>query len=337
LKFLFVFSLSVAVIAILHGTTMTLLDPRATFGTGIFPSLVLESRKAKMVLFEEYLEKGPVEGLLLGSSRAFKFKPVDLQAALGQRFFNFAVGGANTEDYLAIYRWVRRQGVRPKTVLIGHDPTTLHDADQHHKGFAQNEVLNLALEGNLGILSKLTLYKETFSTAYVTDAARSVLLWLQPSRRREPQWTFEADGYTREPQIERARAAGAFDLERAIDGCIDVTVESFDMTTLSEWRKEFLEKLVAEARADGAKVMVILTPNYHPRVERALLARKPYAEMLDQVRRHLEELKAIHGITILDFTDLASFGGTDTDWNDCTHLSEANAARLVSKLSGKDP
>ena len=251
MKFLCAFAVSVGAITLLYGAFVRVLDPRGDFSTGLFPPLVLESRKVKTALFDDYNAEKPVEGLLLGSSRCFKFRPREIEAVFGRRFFNFAVGGANTEDYLAVYRWVRSRGVVPKIVLIGHDPTDLHDQDIPHPAFAQNEIFNLALAESRGPFASLALYKSALSLPYLADGMRSLLLVLDPSRRKDPGFAFEADGYIREPKIERARTQGTFDVSRVIDDCLEDTVAGFDMVTLSERRKELLEIVDAKLKAAG--------------------------------------------------------------------------------------
>ena len=333
MKFLGAFLAATIGLCFLYVGGSILLDPRADWGTGLMPPLVLESRKAKMILFPKYQAERPIAGLLLGSSRSFKFRPRDLESATGLRFFNFSVGGANTEDYLAIYRWVRRRGVLPRLLIIGHDPTTLHDQDQLHQGLRQNPMLQLELEGDPGLLNRLAVYKDIFTVAYARDLLRSLRLAF--GSRPEPRYAFDPDGFIREPAIDRDRQGGTFDVERMVDGCIAETVGSFGMTRLSEQRKGYLEQLVEEAAADGAEIAILLTTNYHPRVETELVKAKPYRELLIQTRRHVESLRERFGAQVLDFTDLGSYGGDPQGWIDCTHIDEGKAARIVKKLASR--
>src|SRR6185369_17883018 len=101
-------------------------DPYGEFHSGRFPTVVLDSRRQKLVLFKQYNPRA-VTGLIMGSSRSMLLEPRAVDAEFGTRSFNFAVENGHTEDFLAIYRWAVQQGAQPKLIIIGLDVAALHD------------------------------------------------------------------------------------------------------------------------------------------------------------------------------------------------------------------
>src|SRR5687768_13190122 len=110
MRFILHFLAATGLIAGAYASVLVAVDPRADFATGLVPPAILDSRAVKQRLFLDYARSVPVEGLVLGSSRAMKLRPDELGGLLGARFFNFSVDSARAEDYLAVYRWVRGTG-----------------------------------------------------------------------------------------------------------------------------------------------------------------------------------------------------------------------------------
>src|SRR5690348_9479370 len=129
MKFLATFILATGLLAAAHGVAMRLVDPRGQFGTRLFPSVLMDARAQKIRLFKAFAQHQRVGGLFVGSSRSWKLDPEAWQALLHEPFFNFGVEYARTEDYLAIYRWVRQQGHTPRYLVIGLDVDALDNRD----------------------------------------------------------------------------------------------------------------------------------------------------------------------------------------------------------------
>ena len=142
-------SLALAGLAASYLAAVRVVDARAKFGDPLkpwlFPTVVINSRTEKMRLFQTCRQAGEITGLVLGSSRAMKLRPADLDRDTGLRFFNFAVDSACAEDYLAIYRWAVAQGARPKLLVLGLDIEALHDNDPLDGRLEQNGPLLAAL------------------------------------------------------------------------------------------------------------------------------------------------------------------------------------------------
>lgn len=348
MKFLALFLVMLAMLAFLYAAAVRVVDPRGDFGTAMFPVVELEARSVKMRLFLEYMNTSQPDGLILGSSRAMKLSPRTLEAALGQHFFNFAVDNARADDYLAIYRWVRRSNVHLKSLVIGLDIEALHNDDQPDPGLARNDALRQALgqeaspsESSLAQRSRLATmirslrtYKSAFTITCLDDAVRSIRLFLQPHTRPLPLLEFEHDGYLRYRRWELQRAAGTFRFDHDMERCLYKYLARFqDMTALSSKRTAYLRQLIGEAQADGTKVVVWIT-SLHPMTERHLAARTLYPTLLNATRDALTSLRQDLDVPTFDFSVAAHYNGALDGWYDCAHIDEANAERVANIVVG---
>ena len=300
----------------------------------------MDSRRDKMRLFKNHVSSGGVGGLILGSSRSMKLDPKQLESRLGVRFFNFSVDSARAEDLLAIYRWVRRQGVTPRYLVLGLDVEALHDDDQADHRLQDNAELLAGLRGRAGaagVLDRVAAvaakYKDLFTVAYVADAARSVARCLWPSRHAGAATEFDPDGYLRYVKLERERAAGTFDLDRQISDSLEGYVLRFrGMHDLSPRRRQDLEQLIHEAKADGVVVKVWITA-LHPRTALYLGERTAYAELLSRTRALLARLRDTWAIDAYDYSAPERFAGSLTAWYDGGHIDEKNAELVAAGLA----
>lgn len=346
MKFLAAFLGWCAMLALAYAAGIRVVDPHGEFGTGLFPVVELDARAEKMRLFAAYRAAAPPEGLILGSSRAMKLSPRTLEAEAGRRFFNFAVDNARAEDDLAIYRWVRQQGVQIKLLLVGLDVEAFHDDDKPEPGLIRNDDLVQALaQGGLpehGVLARvprpgpvrtLKKYKSTFTVEYAGDAVRALRLFLRPASRPLPLLEFEADGYLRYRRWELERAAGSFRFDQDLERCLTKYLSRFDhMSRLSQHRRAYLRQLVAEAEADGARVLLWIT-SLHPLTARYLEARTSYASLLEETRAYQEAVARGNGVAIYDFSRPEAYAGTASGWYDCAHIDEGNACRLTAAMA----
>lgn len=344
MRFLAAFLAATAALAALYAGIARWVDPRGDFGSGVFPVVAWDARAEKMRLFRAYAAEGAPEGLILGSSRAMKVRPSTLERATGQRFFNFAVDNARAEDYLAIYRWVRRQGARPKVLVVGLDVEALHDDDRAEASLLHDSAL-LAMLGSEGppergllapfrgsaAVRRARQYKATFTIEFLNDMLSAARLFLLPQSRPVPLMEFEPDGYLRYRRWERERAAGRFRFDRDLERCLTKSVGRFEaMTRLSGRRRAYVQELADEARAEGAHVVVWIT-TLHPLTTRYLESHTGYAALLDGTREYLRSL-AGDGVASFDFSRPEAYEGTDGGFYDCLHIDETNAERVMAAL-----
>ena len=315
-------------------------DPRDDFGGGICPQVTMDSRRDKMRLFKNYAFSGGVGGLILGSSRSMKLDPKELASRLGVRFFNFSVDSARAEDLLAIYRWVRRQGVTPHYLVVGLDVEALHDGEAYDTRLQENSELLAALRSDVRsagpfarFVRSASRYKAMFTAAYVEDLTRSVAGCRRRSSTKQALTELDPDGYLHYVKLERERAAGTFDLDRQISDSLEGYVLRFrSMRDLSPSRRQDLEQLIHEAKADGAVVKVWITA-LHPRTARYLGERTAYVELLSRTRELLARLRDTWGIDAYDYSAPERFAGSLSAWYDSGHIDEKNAELVAAGLS----
>jgi hypothetical protein len=326
------FIAATAVLFLAAALVFRIVDPRDDFETGIFPVIIRDSRIEKMRLFSADTASGAIQGLVLGSSRSMKLAPEVLQARTGLRFFNFAVDSGRAEDDLAIFRWVRQQGVRPALLVIGLDVEALHNDDVPDEELQKNQELRRLLTGRDDRFHLFWTYKRAFTPTYFTDTIMSIRRQFRPA---VPMYSLDQDGRLRNRDIDRQRAAGTFDFTRQIATCLDVYVARFQsMTALSPARKRHIEQLIAEERAAGGQTIVWITP-LHPRTARYLASRTEYPRMLRLTRAFLDELRASGSVTAYDFSEPDRYGGTLTDWDDCAHTDEIQSDQIAAALTPK--
>jgi len=326
------FLLALAALALLYAFVVQTVDPRGDFNRRPTAGVILDAQAEKVKSFAAYAARGPVDGLILGSSRSMKIDPQALQAETGLRFFNFAIEGARAEDYLALYRWVRAQGARPRVILIGLDIEALHSDNRPES----RQPLPGTAPANTGDPSErfsrwLARERKIFGASYLGDAIRAVAFL--PWSSRLPYYAFGPDGYLRYPQFEAQRARGTFNLDRRIADCLTLYLERFqDMTGLSPGRRAAFEELVRETRSDNARVVIWLT-TLHPRTVDYLARRTRYAELLAQVGAYAAGLACEPTVRVLDLSSGERYGATASGWYDCGHIDEDNAARVTALLA----
>jgi hypothetical protein len=344
-KFLAAFFVALAAFAVVYGGAMRWVDPRGEFGGGRFPVVELDARAEKMRLFRAFREATAPAGLILGSSRSMKLRPRALAEAAGAPFFNFAVDNARAEDYLAIYRWVRQQGVAVRYLVIGLDVEALHDDDRPDPGLVRNgELVQALLRPGLpvpgaslgvtrpGLVRRLKQEKATFRIEYVEDAARALRLFWRPAERPTPLMEFERDGYLRYRRWEVQRAAGTFRFDEDMERCLAKYLGRFDhMRRLSESRRAYLREVVEEAHGDGARVLVWITA-LHRQTEQYLEQRTAYAALLQDTRAYQEAIAREDGVVPYDFSRPPGEPGGGSGWYDCAHIDEAVADRVARSL-----
>jgi hypothetical protein len=345
-KFLAAFLVCAGLFALAYGGAVRWVDPRGEFGGRRFPVVELDARAEKMRLFRAFHEATPPAGLILGSSRSMKLRPRALEEAAGAPFFNFAVDNARAEDYLAIYRWVRQQGVDLRYLVIGLDVEALHDDDRPDPGLVRNPELvqalsrsglelPLALENasRPGLVGRLKQQKAAFRVEYASDAVRSLRLFWRPADRPLPLLEFEDDGYLRYRRWEEQRAAGTFRFDEDLERCLTKYLGRFDgMSRLSERRRGYLRGVVEEAHGDGARVLVWITA-LHRRTEQYLEARTSYASLLQDTRAYQEAIAREDGVAVYDFSRPDGNVPGGSGWYDCAHIDEAVADRLADALA----
>jgi hypothetical protein len=315
------------------------IDPRGQFGTGIFPAPLANARVSKQKKLRAYEKTHAVNSLILGSSRSMLFDPAVIDKKTGLVFFNFAVENAMVEDYLAVYRWVKSQGVKPKMLIVGLDVEALNNSNKMDERLQDNPALYNALKGapqsSLG--ERLRLMLSEASNALTIQNAMAMFQGIKLKVRPAPQTDIvQPDGHTEYPVYEKMHQAGTWDLQAKISETIPgYSAEYKDMTSLSDERKAQLLTLVKEATGDGAKTILWIPP-LHPVTVKKLAEATPYPARLMDTIHFAESVAAQYprSVFAVDLSTPERFGGNDSDWRDGAHMNKKNAELALEKMLG---
>ena len=332
------FLAALAVACCVYIVPLRAINPEGDFRDGLLAPIVIDAREWKMSQLSSPAQRAGIDALVLGSSRSMQLGP-ELDARYGVHAYNLGVDSAHAEDYLALYRWAKGVGIRPRVLAIGLDLEALDDSDRVDERYARNPELVGALGDRSELQQRvdalgteLQKYKRMFTTWYLADTARSVQVHVLSKDVPPEIEALGLDGVVRYPRWDAERAAGTFDLERSIADCLPLYDDRFrDMHGLSAWRLGLLEQLFSEARTDGVSVVVWLTP-LHPRTVGRLTSTTAYARLVRSAADEVARLAPRYGARWRDLSDPATFDATADGWYDCAHLDASNLKRLVAAL-----
>jgi hypothetical protein len=326
-RFLATFLGFVAALVAATSLLVQVVDPLGDFDTRLVPPVAPNPRLAKLDDYRTFAAEHPRSGLLLGSSRTAALDPARLGSRLDEPVFNFTANNSRAEDYLAIYRWSARQGVGVTSLYVGIDVEALHDDAPAEPQLRHNDELTRALDGAPPpgpldrIWSAIEIRHRTFRTLHVGQS----LIGLARLARGERSWAARVASAS--PEETRR------EFDQRLPACLDDYVGRFrTMRKLSPERQGQLQQLLETARADGVSVSLWVTP-LHPVTTERLEGRTAYRELLRATVALLEELGARYRARVYDFSSPARFGGTESDWTDCAHMSAPNARRLAERLA----
>jgi hypothetical protein len=248
----------------------------------------------------------------------------------GYRFFNAAVFLGLPDDYLALYRVFRDARFSPGFVLIGVDPEGLSPAAD----VAPDFLASYPLRSHLGSYIPparhyLNLYAESFRVGSLMDVFASLRIAVRPL---EPLNDFHSDGSLTYDKWDRQIREGSYDRPGALQTSMEKFIEGArGFVSLSDTRIRYLEMLLSEASAAGARV-IIWFPPMHPELSRRLreLPRAATTEL--HARNVVRTMAGRYGATLCDLSDPASFGGTPAEWYDAVHVSRNDAIRMLERL-----
>lgn len=314
-----------------YTATVYFVNPVRDFtGNAPFPAVRSDYRSEKIALFNAFASAGPIEGIVLGSSRSMLLNGARMrQLADRKRFFNFALASAKGEDFLAALRYTFSRGQRPTRVVIGVDVESLRDARAH--GDSIHPLRELAV-GPSDLWTKTrTFTRRVFAWSYAQDTAQSIYLRVTP---RMAAVGFLPDGTLQYLRRERQRSEGTFQLETEMAGCIAGSRKKIEDTSeLSAAQIRYLKQTIAEARAAGAVVTLWLT-GPHPRAVEHMSAGTAYPHLVTETWGLLRELDS----GAFNFHDPKSYGGPSYGYYDCNHFDNSHA-RIIERvlIGGQNP
>jgi hypothetical protein len=338
ISFPVVFLLTTFSIAISYLALVMIVNPYGYFPGERFPRMSPNSRDLKLKLLEQYQRSGPVQVLILGSSRSMKLSPQLVEQLTGDRTFNASVFSGGPNDFLAMYRVIRQQGIHPKKLVLGLDVGFLGQDNQPTADFLSNLTLTSALEGTQPSQARrlwhwLELYKDTLRPYYIKDTALSVWIKLRP---RMPVHKFLPDGHLDYELWDLQVRNGTYPRRRQLEDCTDQGMKSLAVSyPVSPELRNDLEQLVVETRRDHVALILWITP-VHPDFLARISQVPEAADNFEQGRLQLLEIAKKYGLAVKDLTDIRSYGGHAEDWYDCEHYDETNAAEIVRTILPHD-
>ncbi len=335
MRFLLLFVLALSAISGTYFGFIQFVDPYGDSGAGRFPVLVLDSRRAKLRLLHQYAEHGPVDGIILGSSRSLLMRPEALAGGSKERVFNFAVDNAHIEDFLAIYHYALAQGISPKFLVIGLDVASLQSDDVHNPMFDRSDLkdylTDVHAKPSRSFSQSVADVKDLYTKDYLKDAFKSILMKI---RHQAPKTKFRSDGY--EVQYSGASVeAGEIGAGHDFTEDVKAYLERLNgMHELSVSRLSYMRQLFAEANQHNTTIVVWLTP-IHTRLYQLISEQTDYAQLIAKVNSQGADWASTYRVHYKDYSDIKTFGGAETAWNDPTHMACSNMDRVAGALAGE--
>ncbi len=311
------------------------INPWSEFPGQALEPLVPNQYETKTTLWQA---RDPLpQTLLLGSSRGQGYHPVMMAAAGFPNGFNYAVGGAELDDELAILRYTldSAQGANLSHLILALDlfqlrlgPSSslrLHNVpelDARHDEPAQfTDYLSVALY-------------DAVTPTYHRDMLRSVVLTVKG--HPESGIAFDPDGG---PVAERiAWDEGTFQTgnPRKVSDLLPSHVEYFRyFRNLDPDGRARLADILDTATGANLSVTVLLTP-MHP----DLLTR--LHQVTPRERLHAETIGLLDqactrypGLRVVDATDVVALGGAPEDFDDSVHV--VGKTNLLLLQAAADP
>ena len=313
---------------------VTIVNPRRVFWGQSFPEIMPNSRALKLDLLQKYNAARPVELVVLGSSRSMKLSPDLLESITGERTFDAGVFSAAPNDYLSIYRVMKRRGIVPSTLVVGLDAEALDPATTPAPDFDTNLELKSALEGTVPNLPAriwhwVWLYKQTLTPYYIEDISKSISIRFNP---RPPLFEFQSNGHEEDRILDAQIQSGFYPRAEKVKHCEDSLQAKFDnFHDVSPELESDLKQLLSEAISDKVRLVLWITPVSHETLDK-ILSDPQAGSNFRNAEAHLVQLGETFNLPVRDLTDSQSFGGHTDSWYDCAHYDQADADKIARKI-----
>jgi hypothetical protein len=313
---------------------VTIVNPRRVFWGRSFPEIMPNSRALKLDLLQKYNAARPVELVVLGSSRSMKLSPDLLESITGERTFNAGVFSAAPNDYLSIYRVMKRRRIVPRTLVVGLDAEALDPATTPAPDFDTNLELKSALEGTVPNLPAriwhwVNLYKETLTPYYIEDISKSISIRFNP---RPPLFEFQSNGHEEDRILDTQIQSGVYPQAEKVKRCEEsLQAKFYNFHNVSPELQSDLKQLLSEATGDKVRVVLWITPVRRETLDK-ILSDPQAGRNFRNAEAHLVQLGETFNLPVQDLTDSQSFGGHTDSWYDCAHYDQADADKIARKL-----
>jgi hypothetical protein len=244
----------------------------------------------------------PPELVIFGGSRAQRFEPSAAEKLTGLATFNFAVQNSRPEDAYAMARYLfwRAPGVKLRC-LWALQATTLADSPLHP-----------------GLLAESRLSR--FLPGYLLEAQRPAAADTT-GRQVGPDAVFTARG----------------SLESTLLGYLATMVpRAASPTPYSKTRaKKYFERTLKLFNLHDVEPVLVIMP-YHPTALAAFRA-VGWDAKEQELRSYLQGLRGSYRFHLLDYTDIAAFNGLEDAFYDGSHVTAANARRILAQAAEDAP
>jgi hypothetical protein len=314
-----------AILLSLYVGSIVVVDPYHARSLGWFPTVLSDDRPEKSGELRQFIREGPVEGLVLGSSRALTLNPKVLRQVSSLRYFNFAFNAATIPQIAEAFGSIRREGVRPKEIVIALDPNHLmgrRRPERRAQAIAQGSIIARAQQTVIDL-------RTFFSPTLAEDSLRSIGIALHLVHQNITS-RFDGDGGLL-PEAPQAAGQAVNDRQSAMANCVAAYHGEFSRyDTVSEFRLGELEELLRTAAADGAVVTLLVTP-LNPAVETEMVKDTAYMELSGQALSRVRVMAARYHFQVQSTSDLTDLTRAE-DWSDCVHFRSTIADAIVPRL-----
>ncbi len=309
-----------------------IVDPYAYYGADVLPPLVDEPRRDKITLLDQF--DPPPDALILGSSRVRLMDVGLIEQLSGYRTFNATLNQSIPADYLALTRYLieKRQHV-PRLLIVGLDIQAFAPDPWVSRDVFDRTPLALYVESHQP--SRLNQWAERVQSALSLQQARDSLRLL----RLYYNGNFEG--------LQPLYAENGAVLARLDESDTDVGSGPSPVTLAQSvaWHTDYFrtyDHLDQDALADfeaflrlcdANDIQVILFfPPFHPTLLAHLQKNTSYPQRVVDLSDQLAQWSAKYSFTFYDFSDIASFGGSDLNFEDGYHANRTNMRRLTEKI-----
>uniref|UniRef100_Q01TN8 Uncharacterized protein n=1 Tax=Solibacter usitatus (strain Ellin6076) TaxID=234267 RepID=Q01TN8_SOLUE len=322
-KFLLSIILRLGACSAIYSAAALVINPNQTGPLHLFPPALVDDRIPKTRLIEKFASDSPVEGLVLGSSRALPISPKVLASMTGMRYFNFAVSAAKISDIAGIYEGVLGRGIHPRHIVVGLDV-------DHLLGRKKVEERKIAI-ANGAVVPRLYQFLLDVRSTFTVEYTHDMILWvafqagLLPARSGN---VFDAAGTS----VAHEGHLSKDQFHDAVSGCaarMHEEILRYDM--VSDLQFADLKRLLLRASTDGAKVEFFTTP-INPMAQSEIVEGTSYNSLRKTAMLRLSRELGQFRSSIHDLANARSLKEGVEGWSDCVHYTSRNGDVIIREI-----
>jgi hypothetical protein len=317
-----------ASVLLLAGVANAIVDPLGSVGTGLVQPVVFSDHAERLKLIDHLQQ--PPQLVVLGSSRALKAEPSYLQQLTGLRGFNAAAANGKTEDgfaYANLFhdRWPKAR-IRYLWIL---EAEAFRDRPPSPQLLAEPELAK-HFPASLRAGSRLQDLQRLFEWQTTKSSVKTVWHALRGAPQ-EGAVDLQPDGFRAVDAHDLSERAGVPFQSRLVESVATARtfVPAMQRDGLAPDAKRYFEEAVADMNRWGVEPVIVLGP-VHP-AYRAAMGGAAYDRLNAQFTQYLDSLHGRLRFTVADERDLASFGGSESEFYDGIHLRVANMRKMLAK------